>query len=164
MDLQDVSVIGAPLCLSTDDEVTVAEADLGTRFPTGYRAYVTTLGEGILGGDLVRIYPPHRILNGPNDVTTWRKRVEQYWFWGDGPLLRKPDAAECVIVGDTTVGDEMVFRPSDPDRILILPRESEQVHAIEGGLLAAIDWLCSSGVVAEAFPEREFEPFSTRAA
>jgi len=55
---ENITVTGSPLVLSTDAEVDQAQAVLGTRFPTGYREYVTQFGEGILGGVYVRIYRP----------------------------------------------------------------------------------------------------------
>src|SRR5215510_2865555 len=47
---ENITVIGSPLVLSTPAEVDTAQAHLGIRFPTGYREYVTKLGEGVLGG------------------------------------------------------------------------------------------------------------------
>ena len=74
----NITIVGGPLVLSTAEEVDGAEAQLGMRFPTGYRQYVTRLGEGILGGCYIRIFPPHRILS---ELVEWRQRIEEYWFW-----------------------------------------------------------------------------------
>jgi hypothetical protein len=74
---ENITVIGGPRVLTTSDEVDAAEAQLGLRFPAGYREYVTQLGEGVLGGSYIRIYPPRRILSGPNNVTEWRQRIEE---------------------------------------------------------------------------------------
>ena len=140
-----------------------AEKRLGLRFPSGYREYVTRFGEGVLGGSLVRVYPPYRILNGVNNVDEWRKRIDEYWFWDDGAeTLTKERALGCVIVGDTLNGDELIVHPSDPERIYVLPRDSGEIHVAGDGLLDALDWLCTSGVVAEPFDERDFEPFDSR--
>ena len=82
---ENITVIGGPLVLSTPAEVDAAEAHLGIRFPTGYREYVTKLGEGVLGGSYIRIYPPHRILGGTsNNLLQWRQRISEYWFWDLG--------------------------------------------------------------------------------
>src|SRR5262249_5818960 len=71
---ENITVIGSPLVLSTPAEVDAAEAQLGIRFPTGYREYVTKFGEGVLGGSYIRIYPPHRILAGTsNNLLQWRE-------------------------------------------------------------------------------------------
>ncbi len=74
----NVTVVGGPLVLSPSAEVDAAEAQLGTRFPTGYREYVTRFGEGVLGGSYIRIYPPRRILSGANNLAEWRQRIDEY--------------------------------------------------------------------------------------
>lgn len=151
--------------LVTPEEVESTEKALGLRFPTGYADYVTTFGEGILGGDWVRIYPPWRILSGDNKVDEWRERVAEYWFWDDGrEILTQEQAAACVIIGDTFDGDELIVHPSQPDRIVVLPRHREDILVAGEGLEAAIEWLCGSGVLTEAFEERTFIPFDSRAA
>lgn len=76
MTLDDITVVGGPLVLSTNSEVDASEDNLGVNFPAGYRAYVTTLGEGILGGCYIRIYPPRRIINGL--FQEWRERIAEY--------------------------------------------------------------------------------------
>ena len=120
MKLDDITVVGGPLVLSTTAEVDAAEAALGLRFPIGYREYVTRFGEGVLGGDYVRIYPPRRILGGSNNVQEWRRRVGAYWFWDAGrQVLTKAQALEGVIIGDTVDGDELLVHPSDPERIYV---------------------------------------------
>ena len=161
----NVTVVGGPLILSPPAEVDAAEAQLGIRFPAGYREYVTRLGEGVLGGFYIRIYPPRRILTGSNNLTEWRQRIDEYWFWDDGrDVLTKAQALQSVIIGDTLDGDELIVHPSNPERVYVLPRHSEDIHIAGDGLPAAIEWLCGSGTLTEAFPERNFEPFDSRSA
>jgi hypothetical protein len=155
--------MGGPLVLSPPAEVDAAEAQLATRFPTGYREYVTRFGEGVLGGSYVRIYPPRRILSDENNLAEWRQRIDEYWFWDDGrEVLRKEQALLSVIIGDTLEGDELIVHRSNPERICVLPRNSEDVYVAGDGLPAAIECLCGSGTLTEAFSERNFEPFDNR--
>ncbi|MEO6046523.1 MAG: SMI1/KNR4 family protein [Candidatus Kapaibacterium sp.] len=156
MKIEDVQIIEAPLVLATSEEVDALASQLWITFPEGYREYMTRLGEGILGL-LVRIYPPWKV---GNELVSWRRRINRYWFWGD--LLPKARAVECVVIGDTMGGDELIFHPSRPDRLFVLPHESEQILEVGNDLLSAIDWCCSSGELAEPFDERDFEPFNTR--
>ncbi|MGL4420138.1 MAG: SMI1/KNR4 family protein [Gemmataceae bacterium] len=158
-----VKVEGGPLVLSSQAEVDAAEAQLGIRFPAGYREYVTRFGEGVLGGSYIRIYPPRRILTGQNNLTEWRDRLRQFWFWDEGAaVLTQKQVMESVILGDTLDGDELIVHPAHPERIYVLPRDSGNILVAGEGLPAAIEWLCSSGELTEAFSEREFEPFDSR--
>lgn len=160
---ENVVVVGGPLVLSSLAEVDDAEAQLGIRFPLGYREFVTCFGEGVLGGTYIRFYPPRRILSGSNNVAEWRRRIDEYWFWDDGrELLTKDQALQATIIGDTLDGDELIVHPQSPERIYVLPRHSENIYVAGDGLPAAIEWLCGSGILTEAFKEREFEPFDTR--
>jgi hypothetical protein len=160
MDLQSVRVIREPLNRATHAEVDAAEERLWTRFPAGYREYVTTLGEGTLGGAFVRIHPPWRI---ERELREWRARIAKYWFWDQSPkLLSKERAAEMVLLGDTVNGDELVFHPGRPDRLFVLPRDSQHIYECGKDLLSAVEWMCSSGKLTEAFAQRDFEPLDTR--
>jgi hypothetical protein len=161
---ENITVIGSPLVLSTPAEVDAAEVHLGIRFPTGYREYVTKFGEGVLGGSYIRIYPPRRILGGTsNNLLQWRQRISEYWFWDLGrDVLTKEEALQSVKIGDTLDGDELIVHPSNPERVFVLPRNRHEIYVAGEGLPEAIEWLCSSGTLTEAFDERNFEPFDTR--
>jgi len=152
----NVTVVSRPLVLSTPAEVDAAETRIGTRFPSGYREYVTQLGEGVLAG-FIRIYPPRRILTGDNNVDEWRQRIERYWFW-DAPT--KETALEAVVIGDTLEGDELIFHPANPDLIYVLPRQSEEIYEAGDGVRAAIEWVSTSGALTEPLLDRNFEPFN----
>jgi hypothetical protein len=158
--LEDIRIVGEPLVLSTLADVDGLESRLWIAFPEGYRDYVTQLGEGVLGGSFIRIYPPWRI---ENELVEWRRRINKYWFWDEGRhVLPKERALECVLIGDTLGGDEIVFHPARPNRLFVLPRYSEQVFDAGDDLLSAIEWMCSSGQLVEQFLERDFEPFDGR--
>jgi hypothetical protein len=158
--IEDIRIVGELLVLATPADIDALESRLWITLPEGYRAYMTRLGEGMLGGSLVRIYPPWRI---ENELAEWRLRIKKYWFWDEGrDVLPKERALECVVIGDTTVGDELVFHPGRPGRLFVMPRDSEQVFDAGGDLLSAIEWMCGSGELAEPFPERNFEPFDSR--
>lgn len=159
MNLADVRVLKTPLALAKPAQVDALEAQLWVNFPAGYREYVTTLGEGALGGSFVRVYPPWRV---EKDLPEWRRRVGKYWFWDRGrKLLPKDRGVECVVVGDTVNGDELVFHPTRPG-LFVLPRDEEKVYAVGPDLLAAADWLCGSGELTPRIPDRDFEPFDSR--
>lgn len=161
MKIEDFQVVGKPLVLATPAEVDALASRLWITFPDGYREFVTRLGEGVLGGSFVRIYPPWRI---ETELPEWRRRINKYWFWDEGrELLPRERALECVLIGDTVNGDELVFHPTRPNRLFILPRDSEQVFDAGGDLLAAVEWICISGELVEPFDERNFEPFDSRA-
>jgi hypothetical protein len=158
--IEDIQVVGEPLVLARPADVDALASRLWITFPLGYREYVTRLGEGVFGGSFVRISPPWRI---ESELSEWRRRIKKYWFWDEGrDLLPKERALECVIIGDTVNGDELVFHPNRPNRLFVLPRDSEQIFEAGGDLLDAVEWMCTSGELGEAFNERNFEPFDSR--
>lgn len=53
--IEDVRVVGKPLVLATGGEADALASRLWVTFPSGYREYVTRLGEGAFGGSFVRI-------------------------------------------------------------------------------------------------------------
>jgi hypothetical protein len=101
------------------------------------------------------------ILDGEMSVAEWRRRINKYWFWDDG-VLSKERAQECIIVGDTLNGDELIFHPTEPGVLFALPRDEENIYRLGPGLFAAMEWLCTSGQLTEPFEERNFKPFDSR--
>lgn len=138
------------------ETVNRAEQVLGCEFPPGYREYIMRLGSGVLGGTLVRVYHPSRVVK---ELADFRERIREYWLWDDGhPQLSEKHILESIRIAETLSGDELIFHPSDPTRLYCLTRGGPDVHAVGRSLLEAIDWLCSAGVVTRAFIERNFEP------
>ena len=122
-------------------------------FPAGYHDFMTMVGPGILGG-MVRLYPPSRI---DAEQSEWRQRIDEFWFWGDGPLLSAVDAQQAVRIADTLGGDELVFHPRKPNRLMLLPHEDEEVILIsESGFLPALTRLLERAGIGRRSPT--FEP------
>ena len=159
LNLKDFQIAGKSLALAKRSEVDALESELWITFPKGYREYVTQLGQGSLSS-FVRVYPPWQIAK---ELTEWRRRIEKHWFWDAGrKLLPKPRAIECVIVGDTFSGDELVFHPCRPEALFVLSSESGRVFDAGPDLLTAVDWMCSSGKLTSRISELIFEPFDSR--
>jgi hypothetical protein len=157
--ISDINVLKRPLVLATPAEIDALESELWVAFPAGYKEYVTKIGEGVLG-TFVRIYPPWRI---EKELGDWRRRISTYWFWEKShDLLPKERALECIIIGDTVNGDELVFHPTRPTRLFVLPRDGEKALIAGSDPLEALEWMCSSGKLTKPFREREFEPFDSR--
>ena len=150
----------SPLQGVAEQDVVAAEAAFGGRFPDGYSAFITKYGRGLLGG-LVRIYTPREIAEGPRSFAEWRKRIGEYWFWEKtADLLSKEIALECVVIADTVGDDELIFHPSDPNRLCVLAHDFDGAYlASNTGLEAAIDWFFTSGKLDEPFEDNSFEPY-----
>jgi hypothetical protein len=155
MDLTEIAATQTPFAIPNESELSALFESLGP-FPGGYADYMRTLGEGILGGTYVRVYPPWRI---QGHLAGWRRRIEEYWFWSG---LSQQRGLECVLFADTVDGDELVFHPSDPEEVWVLPRHFDEAWTIGRGLWQALEWLCTAGILVEPFADRRFEPFDSR--
>ena len=156
MKLADIVVHGTPVAVPTSAELEGLHKTLGARLPEGYDEFMLRLGEGLLGGSYIRVYPPWRILA---ELEAWRERIGQYWFWRG---LDQARAIESIVIGDTVDGDEIIFHPSDPDALWVLPRNADDAFKAGRGLWESLEWLCSSGILTQPFSERAFEPFDSR--
>ena len=151
------------LTLANDADVDAVEAKANFHFPTGYREYVTTLGRGEYCS-YIRIHMPWKILSEYRD---YQRFLKEYWFWDRGAeVISKSKATESVNVGDTMDGDVILFHPSNPGELFVLPRHDDMSHRIGSNLYDAIDWLCvyrhnpHSGSVGENHERRYFVPWN----
>ncbi len=156
IDLHAVHILETPLVRATHTDVDALEMYFAVRFPTGYRQYITTLGEGIFAGYSIRIYPPWRILYGPNSVTEWRALVNEFWFWDESQsVLSKSEALACIIIGDTLAGDHLIFHPRNASELYVLPLHNEHIYRVGPTLLDALAWLCTSGTLTDPITQRD---------
>nr|WP_199002071.1 SMI1/KNR4 family protein [Flavobacterium sp. ASV13] len=136
-------------------EILACEKTLNVLFDEDYKEYVSQYGSGILGGTYVRVFLPETIIV---TLEEWRKRIAEYWFWDEGKdILTKDEVLSSIRVGDTFDGDGIIVLKNE---YYILPRYSEMIYKAGNTLEETITWLCSSGILTEAFSEREFEPFN----
>ncbi|RAJ76749.1 hypothetical protein CLV59_108270 [Chitinophaga dinghuensis] len=139
---------------STTAAVEQLEEVFNIKVDQDYKEYVTRYGCGILGGTYVRVYLPETI---EALYPEWKERITQYWFWDEGKaVLTKEQVLESVIMGDTFDGDEIILYNH---QYYILPRHEEMIYHTGHTLGGTIDWLCTAGILTEAFAERDFEPF-----
>lgn len=142
------------LFIADEEDILACEKTLNVAFDEDYKEYVLQYGSGILGGTYVRIFLPETIIL---TLEEWKKRITEYWFWDEGKeVLTKEEVLKSVRVGDTFDGDEIIVLNN---QYYILPRYSEMIYKAGNTLEETISWLCSSGILTEAFSEREFEPF-----
>lgn len=143
------------LILPNKNDISECEKTFKISFEDDYKEYILKYGEGVLGGTYIRVYLPKRIMQTNDD---WVKRISEYWFWDAGKeVMTKEEALKSVRIGDTFDGDEILFYRNE---YYILPRHSDKIYHTGETLEKTIEWLCSSGILTEAFTEREFEPFN----
>ena len=146
------------LFLASEEEILACEKTLNIAFDEDYKEYVLVYGSGILGGTYVRIFLPEIIIL---TLEEWRNRITEYWFWDEGKEVLTKDQVlsrdfGTIRIGDTFDGDEIILYKNEH---YVLPRYSEMIYKAGNTLEETITWLCSSGILTDAFSEREFEPF-----
>lgn len=134
LDPARVEVKGTPVLYSETQLVDLAPG-WGTAPPTGYAAFMAKVGAGILN-NTVRCYGPDAV---SKNHRPWVERIREHWFWGDGSLLPQSDALDAIRIADTLDGHELVFHPRQPDCLMLLPHDDDEVLLIsEGGYLPAL--------------------------
>jgi hypothetical protein len=151
----DIYLVSKKLVLSTHDEVAAAEQAIWSSFPPGYTEFVTQLGDGELT-TWVRLNPPARI---QTTIQSFQERLKEHFFWEAGrEVLPQERVVECIPLGSTVNGDDLVFHPSDVRRILVLARNDEAIFEIGSSLPEAIEWLFRSGVLTKSMDLKAFRP------
>ncbi|NIG55096.1 SMI1/KNR4 family protein [Chitinophaga sp. Cy-1792] len=152
--IPNVNTSSTQLFTATNNDISLLEKTFDITTDQDYKDYVTNHGCGILGGTYIRVYLPQVTMLLQKE---WQERINQYWFWDEGKeVLTKDQALQSVVLGDTLDGDEIILFEQ---QYYVLPRHEEMIYKIGDTLGDAIAWLCSTGILTEAFVEREFEPF-----
>lgn len=154
MCFDDVYVISNKLDVATEAQIIAAELALTTRFPAGYRDYVTTLGAGTLNGQL-RVVPPTEIkekteeYRGIQAELATRCAESGFSMWDAveaGLDLLPPDRwLAAVLLVDAGDGHRIVFHPDAPDDLIFIPHEEMEIHRAGSTLDDALTWFLQTG-------------------
>lgn len=147
MNYSNITFIQEHLQRIASEEVAQLEAHLETKMPVGYQTFITTFGVGFLHNTInnVQVYPPSRIAH---DLGGFQERWDTYWHWDDGKhVLSKDRVISAIIIADTSNGDELIFHPSEPERLYVLPIDSTYIFEVGSSLDDAINWILYSGVL-----------------
>ncbi len=144
MALSDVYLVSDKLDLATDSEVAAAEQELGTRLPTGYRAYVMILGAGTLN-DTIRLVMPADIVRETQafhetDAIFAIDDTEIYNLFESGLDLLPPERMRsAVLFGTAHDSNRLVFHPDMPDDLFLI--DDAWVFALGHSIEDAISWI-----------------------
>ena len=124
----------------SDAESLAALEGLVGPLPEGYGPFVSRFGAAEVE-DFVRVYPPSSIVE---DLGAFRERWSEYWFWesDDRSAPSQAIASQIVIVADSFDGDEVVFVEGSPERLWLLPRNSDEAVPIGSTFDQAIAFVC----------------------
>lgn len=122
------------------EDVRDLERQLGVTMPQGWVDFVTTFGQGTYC-DLFRIYTPSQILD---QIEMHHEIWAMVYECLESPeeFISRRDLAGAIPIGDTLDGDELLFNPSDPGRILLLPRDADRITALRTDLEDLPGWNC----------------------
>ena len=154
MRLDDVYLISDKLDVATEDQIRSAERALGTRFPHGYRDYVTRLGAGQLN-EQVRVLVPTEIVEKTAEYraieaeVTASAEAQGFSRWGGvevGSDLLPPERwLLAVLLVDPGDGHRIVFHPDAPDDLFFIEEQDMEVHRVGSTLDEALTWFLETG-------------------
>jgi hypothetical protein len=154
MRLDDVYLISDKLDVATEGQITSAERALGTRFPHGYRDYVTRLGAGQLN-EQVRVLVPTEIVEKTAEYRAIEAQVtasaaadgfSRWEFLEVGRDLLPPDRwLSAVLLVDPGDGHRIVFHPDAPDDLFFIEEQDMEVHRVGSTLDEALTWFLETG-------------------
>lgn len=153
------------LTLATLEDIEFVETMLNLTFPNGYKEFVTTFGIGTYCGHntAIRVDMPKEILF---DYKKHQQFLNEYWFWeASEDVISKEKAIEYIKICDDDVGDVVIFHPTNPNELFVLPHDDDFSYKIGKDLYEVFDWLVAEGSKAaggneESWKRRMFVPYN----
>lgn len=118
-----------PLKPVLESEFLEVEIQLNLIFPSDYKYISQLLGAGEITSISLQIFTPYRIRDvlGPES----RNRLKEFWFWTESSdTLTQQKAIDCFPFFGSTLGDEILFHPSNLDQWFILPRHDNEIIVV----------------------------------
>jgi hypothetical protein len=136
---ENTYLITDKLTTFSEADVEAAEVQLGTRFPEGYREYMTRLGVGEYCG-YINVYPPQMIAR---DQVGAKPPLEEFCHSWNGQEfgLSAERIADSIPIANSTDGHWVIFEVGIPDAIYVLPRDEQVVVKAGTTLMDALTWL-----------------------
>jgi len=150
------------LITATIKDVEDVEAKLNVSFPQGYKEYVTHFGLGQYC-NYITVEMPNEILSGYKE---YQNLLEEHYSWEIGTkIITKERVFESIKIAYTEDNDVIIFHPSNPRELIVLPNIDDMLYICGTNLYEAIDWLCVSrqsdtGSVGETHEQRYFVPWN----
>lgn len=129
------------------EELEVAEASLGIRFPSGYVELMAAFGPGQYL-DFFWLYQPSWIVEHLDERRReWSQfdwtddQGRRHWFFeGSEDILGEEAIQAAVPLGDSADGDALLFHPGRFDRVYILPRHDDTISWVRADLTDLATW------------------------
>lgn len=160
MGFEDVYLVSKNLELADPTEITALADKLQIKLPNGYFEFMTTLGFGDYCYNLV-VYPPQKILS---EYLSAQQTWEEYYLWEEGEeVLPKEEVVNSIIFGHSFDGDYLIYSPSRPEQLFVLPRHSQTIYTVPSSFFDPLNWYYSNGdQVYPAIPFKFFTPYRNR--
>ena len=139
MNFSDIYLVTEKLNKVELTEIESAEKELKTKFPFGFKEFLTTLGSGTYC-DLVYIYTPEKVIE--DYVSNQNIFKEASDFWDKMPHELNPSKlSELIIFTHTMDGDMLAFHPDNSGIVYVVPRHETFIYYAGINFYQAIETL-----------------------
>lgn len=137
----------------TAERVADFEQRMRIILPADHREFLERFGEGIVFNHF-RIFGLDKI---ESEAHTFQTRWQSFFLW-DAPdsALRQEQMENCVIIGDTFNGDELVVSRDYPGEVFYFPQDEHRIVRMSSSLESALACLVEQlGVEIKRYPADE---------
>lgn len=156
---EDVYLVDDNLSLVTLTALNAIEDTLGLTLPSGYKALLTTLGEGTYCF-FVRTVSPTEIVARTEELRAMLK-TRNFWKRGNS-VLSERDMASAIVIADSIDSDFFIYSPSTDHGVYVLPRHDDTIYWVSPDFRRPLEWHSEEGLRRSEPSFRFFEPGGER--
>lgn len=157
----NITIEEPPAVLSSEEEIQAFEARMQIVLPADHREFLKTFGEGVIFNHF-RVFGPDKIMA---EAKVFQLRWQRYFLWGTpNSALKVDQMGNCIIIGDSFNGDELVVSRDYPGEVFYFPQDKHQIlrlgPSLENALINLVHQLATE---IERYPEDERDEWDLRA-
>ncbi len=149
-----------PAILASEEDIQAFEARMQIVLPADHRDFLKIFGEGVVFNHF-RVFGLDKIMA---EAKVFQLRWQEYFLWEDSNSALKIDQmGNCIIIGDSFNGDELVVSRDYPGEVFYFPQDKHQIlglgPSLESALVNLVDQLATE---IERYPEDERDEWDLR--